>query len=146
MDRHIPCNKAHRGGEKVSEDARIAIDKLLKDWVEGLKRGDIASVNALYTENAIQLPPDRDMIRGRQKIKEFHSAGVQMGFKDAVMTGRKLSVSGDVAYEVGNYIEKFHPKGKDPLEIKGKYLIVYKRVADGWKIDREIWNILPPQK
>ena len=129
----------------MSEGVRKAIDKVLKDWVEGLKRGDVASVNALYTEDAVQLPPDRDMIRGRQKIKEFHSAGVQMGFEDAVMTGRELSVSGDIACEIGNYTEKFHPKGKEPFEVKGKYLIVFKRMADDWKIHREIWNILPQQ-
>jgi len=118
---------------------------VLKEWVEGLKRGAVTSVNALYAEDAVQLPPDRDMIRGRQKIKEFHNAGIQMGFKDAVLTGRELSVSGDTAYEIGNYTEKFHPKGKEPFEIKGKYLIVYKRIANGWKIHREIWNILPQQ-
>lgn len=118
---------------------------MLKEWVEGLKRGAVTSVNALYAEDAVQLPPDRDMIRGRQKIKEFHNAGIQMGFEDAVLTGRELSVSGDTAYEIGNYTEKFHPKGKEPFEIKGKYLIVYKRIANGWKIHREIWNILPQQ-
>jgi len=130
----------------MSEGDRGDIDKVLIDWVEGLKRGDVASVNMLYTEDAVQLPPDRDMIRGRAKIKEFHNQGVQMGFKDAVMTERVLSVSGDIAYEIGNYVEKFHPEGKEPLEVKGKYLIVFKRMAEGWKIDREIWNILPPQQ
>ena len=125
---------------------RKAIDKVLENWVEGLKRDDVASVNALYTDDAVQLPPDRDMIRGRQKIKEFHIAGVQMGFKDAVLTKRELSVSGGIAYEIGNYTEKFHPTGKEPFELKGKYLIIYKRVGDNWKIHREIWNILPSQQ
>jgi hypothetical protein len=33
----------------------------------------------------------------------------------------ELSVSGDTAYEIGNYTEKFHPKGKESFEVKGKY-------------------------
>jgi uncharacterized protein (TIGR02246 family) len=130
----------------MAEDVRKAIDKVLTRWVEGLRRGDVAAVNVLYTEDAIQLPPDREMIRGREKIKEFHGEGVQMGFEDAVMTGRELSVSGDIACEIGNYTEKFHPRGKEPFEVKGKYLVIYKHTADGWKIHREIWNILPPQQ
>ena len=69
-----------------------------------------------------------------------------MGFEDAVLTGRELSVNGDIAYEIGNYTEKFHPKGKESIEVKGKYLVIYKNTADGWKIHREIWNILPPQQ
>lgn len=129
----------------MSEATRKAIDKIMNDWAGGLKRGDIDFVNTLYTEDAVQLPPDRDMIRGREQIKEYHSGAIQMGFEDAVLTERKVSVSGDVAYEIGNYVEKFHPKGKEVMEIRGKYLSVFKRTADGWKIDREIWNFLPPQ-
>jgi uncharacterized protein (TIGR02246 family) len=145
MKSSLLYNKTFGGGEKMSEDSRKAIDKMMNDWAGGLKRGDIGFVNTLYTEDAVQLPPDRDMIRGRQKIKEFHSGAIQMGFEDAVMTDRNVSVSGDVAYEIGNYIEKFHPKGKEAMKIRGKYLCVFKRTADGWKIDREIWNILSPR-
>jgi len=130
----------------MTEDARKAIDEVLANWVEGLRQGDVAALNTLCTEDAIQLPPDREIIRGRQKIKESHAEAVQMGVKDAIITERELSVSGDIAYETGNYIEKFHPEGKEPFEIKGKYLIIYKHTADGWKIHREIWNILPPQQ
>jgi len=130
----------------MAEDVRKAVDKVLIRWVEGLRQGDVAAVNALYTEDAIQLPPNKEIIRGREKIKEFHSEGIQMGFEDAVLTGRELSVNGDIAYEIGNYTEKFHPKGKEFIEVKGKYLVIYKKTADGWKIHREIWNILPPQQ
>ena len=60
----------------MSEDVRKAIDKVLISWVEGLRQGDVAAVNALYTKDAIQLPPDREIIRGQEKIKEFHNEGI----------------------------------------------------------------------
>jgi ketosteroid isomerase-like protein len=124
----------------MSEDARKVIDELFKSYFEGLRQGDVASVVALYTENAIQLPPNRKITRGRQQIGESSKEAVQEGFENAILTEREVSISGDVAYECGSYTEKFHLKGKEPLEISGKYLIVFKRTADGWKIDRELWN------
>ena len=129
----------------MEEDDRKALDDMFKGYFEGLKRGDVESVVALYAEDAIQLPPSRDIVYGRKMIKESIEALVQLGFEESVFTGREIAVSGDVAYEMGNYTEKFRPKGKEPFEFKGKYLLVLKRTASGWKIHREIWNTLPPQ-
>lgn len=130
----------------MGEDVPKAIDVVFQGYLDGLRRGDVAAVVASYAEDAISLPPNRDIVRGQKKIKEMTEATVQSGFEEAVLTGRELSVSGDVAYEIGHYTEKFRPKGEELSEIKGKYLLVFKRTADGWKIHREIWNFLPPQK
>jgi len=50
---------------------------------------------------------------------------IQRGVEEAVLTERELSISGDIAYEIGKYTEKFRSKGKVQSEIKGKYLIVF---------------------
>ena len=57
------------GGERMTEDVRQAIDELFQAYLTGLRQGDVASVVALYTENAIQLPPDRTIIRGRPQLQ-----------------------------------------------------------------------------
>ncbi len=124
----------------MGEDVRKAIDAVFQGYLEGLRRGDVGAVVSSYAEDAVQLPPNADIVHGRKRVKEFTEATVQRGFVDAILTERELTVSGDVAYEIGQYTEKFRPKGKERSEIKGKYLLVFKRTADGWKIHREIWN------
>jgi len=130
----------------MTEDVRKAIEKVNINAREGFRRGDAAAVAALYTEDAILLPPNSKMIRGRQKIEGFWTAAIQMGVKDVVLTTVELSGSDDTVYEVGNCTLKIHPPGKEPIEYKGKYIVIWKRTADGWKLHRDIWNSnLPPQ-
>ncbi|RLE51607.1 MAG: hypothetical protein DRJ26_03895 [Candidatus Methanomethylicota archaeon] len=63
---------------------------MLVKWVEGLRIGGVEAINALYTEDAIQLPPKREIIRGREKIKEVHTEAVQMGFENSILTERGI--------------------------------------------------------
>jgi uncharacterized protein (TIGR02246 family) len=130
-------------GESPSGDVRTAIDELFQVYVQGLRQGDVTSVVALYTDNAIQLPPTGTVIRGRPQIQESSNGAVQQGFENAILTEREVSASGDVAYECGSYTAIYHLAEHEPREVMGKYLIVLKRTADGWRIDREIWNTLP---
>jgi uncharacterized protein (TIGR02246 family) len=129
------------------EEVRKAIEKANLKWCEGLRQSDAAAMAALYTEDAAVLPPNSEMIRGRQGIEKFWGAAIQMGVKDAVLTTMELSGSGDIIHEIGNYALQIHPKGQKPIEDKGKYIVIWKHTASGWKLHRDIWNTnLLPQK
>jgi len=129
------------------EEVRKAIEKANLKWCEGLRQSDAAAMAALYTEDAAVLPPNSEMIRGRQGIEKFWGAAIQMGVKDAVLTTLELSGSGDTINEIGNYTLTIHPRGQKPIEDKGMYIVIWKHTAFGWKLHRDIWNTnLLPQK
>lgn len=87
------------------------------------------------------------MVKGRHKIQEFWRAAMQMGVKDVVLTTVELSGSGDTVHELGNYVLKIQLKGKKSTEDRGKYIVIWKRTAGGWKLHRDIWNTtLPAQQ
>lgn len=54
-----------------AHEVREAIETANAQWTAAFNRGDAAAVAALYTPDAIVMPPDSDMIRGRQAIQEF---------------------------------------------------------------------------
>ena len=124
----------------MGEEVRKAIEKLNLEFGEGFRRGDAAAVAALYTDDAVLLPPNSDIIWGRQGIEKFWGEAIQKGLKDVVMTTVELSVSGDTFHVIGNYTAKISEKGQKLVEEKGKYLIIGKRTAVGWKAHRDIWN------
>jgi uncharacterized protein (TIGR02246 family) len=131
----------------MAEEVRKSIEKANLKWCEGLRQGDAVRMAALYTEDAAVLPPNSEMIRGRQGIEKFWGGAVQMGVKDGVLTTMELSGSGDTIHEVGSYTLKISPKGQKPVEDKGKYIVIWKHTASGWKLYRDIWNSnMPPQK
>jgi ketosteroid isomerase-like protein len=81
------------------------------------------------------------MIKGREGIEAVWSGVIQMGAKGVVFTTVDVYGSGDLAYEVGNYVLTIQPEGQEPIEDKGKYVVVWKQIADGsWKMHVDIWN------
>jgi len=123
------------------EKVHKAIEESNLKFGEAARQGDAAALAALYTEDATLLPPNSEMIKGREGIEAVWSAVIQMGAKDAVLTTVDVYGSGDLAYEVGNYVLTIQPEGQEPIEDKGKYVVVWKQIADGsWKMHVDIWN------
>jgi len=127
---------------------RKSIEKANLKFGEAVRKGDAAALAALYTEDATLMPPNSEMIKGRQEIEEFWKTSMQMGVKDAILTTVDASGSGNLAYEIGKYTIKIQPEGQEPIEALGKYVAVWKLQADGsWKLHIDIWNssMPPPQ-
>ena len=112
---------------------------------EAVRQGDAAALAALYTDDAIILPPNSDMIQGRQGIEEFWGMVIQMGVTDAILTTVDVMGSDDLVYEIGQYTLTIQPEGQEPVEDMGKYVVVWKLQADGsWKLHVDIWNTSIP--
>ncbi len=122
-----------------------AVQDTNREWMEAVKRGDPASLAALYTEDATLLPPNSEAIRGRQGIEAFFKAGMQMGISEATLETVDVEYLGDVAYEVGAYTMKIEPEGGQATADKGKYVVVWKRDGDGpWQLAVDMWNTNTP--
>jgi len=127
------------------EKVRMAIEEANLKFGELVRQGDAAALAALYTDDATVLPPDIDMIQGKQEIEAFWSQGLQMGIKDAVLTTVDVFGSGDLAYEVGKFALTIQPEGQEPIEQKGKYVVIWKKTADGsLKLHVDIFNYTLP--
>jgi uncharacterized protein (TIGR02246 family) len=124
---------------------RKAIEEGGAKWTEAFNRGDAAGVATLYTDDATLLPPNNEMLHGKQKIQEFWSGGIQMGLKDVAFAIVDVGGSGDTAYEIGKYSLTIQPEGQAAMTDSGKYVVVWKRQADGtWKLHVDIWNSSMP--
>jgi ketosteroid isomerase-like protein len=119
---------------------RESINEGNRNFGSAVARKDYAAMAALYTENAMVLPPDGPIVTGRPAIEEFwRSAANALGLTDAVLRTRDLEVAGDTAYEVGEANLKLGGG-----QIMVKYLVVWTRGSDGnWRLHRDIWNTLP---
>jgi uncharacterized protein (TIGR02246 family) len=128
-------------------EARAAIEAANAKFSEAFARGDTKALAAMYTSDAIALPPDTEMVRGNEAIGEFWNASRKGGVRDAKLTTVEVSRSGDFAYEVGTVSLTIQPEGKESTTARAKYVVVWKRQADGsWKLHRDIWNRLPAAK
>ncbi len=140
----ISVSFAWQKGEDVSQ-IRKAIENGNVKFGEAVRQADAAAIAALYTDDATLLPPNSEMIKGRPGIEAFWKGGLDMGIKDAVLTAVEVSAVGDLAYEIGKYAIKIQPAGQPVIEDSGKYIVIWKKQADGsWKLHVDIWNTSLP--
>jgi len=131
----------------LSEADRNAIRQAVQEFVNNAKaqpRNDKASA-AFYEENAIMVPPNHPDIRGRAAIEAFLTSFPP--FSDYRLESLEIEGQGDLAYERGTNSMTLTPPSGRPTEWRSKYLVIYRRQADGsWKVSREIFTPdAPPQ-
>jgi ketosteroid isomerase-like protein len=101
-----------------------------KNWL-----GDVE----LYTEDAIQLPPNQAAVQGKAAIQAWEEAFPP--FSNFQAQSLEIGGQGDVAYDRGTYSMTMTPPGAASIEDHGKYLTILRKQADGsWKISRLIYN------
>ena len=126
---------------------RQLIEEANVNFGEAVRAGDATALASLYTEDATILPPNSEMIQGREGVEAYWAGGFQMGLKEAVLTTLEVMEMGDMVCEIGKADVKIQPEGMDVIEDRGKYLVIWKKAADGtWKLHVDIWqSSLPTQ-
>ena len=129
-----------------SQDAgvvRAAIEQAGVRFAEAYGRGDAKAVAAFYTADAIAFPPGGEMAKGRDAIQQMWQSTMDSGVKSLSFTVVDVGTSGDVAYETGTVVLSIQPPGKDSTTASAKYVVVWKKQGNDWKLHRDIWNDLP---
>jgi uncharacterized protein (TIGR02246 family) len=120
-----------------TSDPRQAIASANRNFVAAFARRDARGMATLYTANGQLLPTNSDFVTGTQAIQAFWQAVMGMGIKEATLETVELEVHGDTAHEVGRYT--LLGDGGQVLD-QGKYIVIWKRDGDQWKLHRDIWN------
>ena len=117
------------------------IEAANKGFLDAFNSGDLAAAMEVYTKDATILPPNADMMKGKEAITAYWQVAVNMGVKKAELETVMVVPMGDkAAYEVGKYVLKIKPSGAEELTDHGKYLMIWKLVGDKWKWDIDAWN------
>ena len=122
-------------------DTRAEILAGNKQFMEAFKRGDAAAVAKLYTAGGQLLPPNSEVVAGRDAIRAFWQGAMDMGLKEATLDTVEVEGIGETAVEVGRYTLRI--AGGQIADV-GKYVVVWKAEAGGWKLHRDIWNTSHP--
>ena len=122
------------------ENVREAITSANQNFMNAFKRGDAAAIAALYTDDAKLLPPDIQMMSGREAIQSFWQGAMDMGIKEAKLESVGVEAQGDLAYEIGRFALTVQPKGGEGTTLTGKYVVVWKNQGGAWRLHVDIWN------
>jgi uncharacterized protein (TIGR02246 family) len=104
---------------------------------QAFTRHDLPACVALFTDDAQILPQHGPAVSGREEIETFLQDSMNQRVSYDTDTQMSL-VRGDLAVEQGRYVVRNVRRGVDVEE--GKYLHVWRRVGNDWKLYRMIYN------
>lgn len=120
---------------------RKAIEAANQNFVKAFNKGDLETALNVYSNDAIILPPNTDMMKGIKAITTYWKAALEMGVKEAKLeTVDAIPMGNETAYEIGRYTLKIQPKNGQEFTDKGKYLMVWKLENGLWKWNIDAWN------
>lgn len=130
----------------AAADARVDIQAALAAFTAAFNGGESAGVAALYAEDAALLPPGAARVDGRAAIRAFWQGAIDDGITALTLEAVEVEESGDLAMEVGAFSLAVPGEGDEKTIVFGKYIVVWKKGADGvWRLYRDIWNTNPAE-
>jgi len=122
-------------------DVRGAVDASNRQFMDAFARGDAARIATLYADDAQLLPPGNMPVQGRADIESLWRGVLALPVKEMHLTTVELTVHGEDASEIGRYTLV----GNDGRELDaGKYIVLWRKGAGGWKLYRDMWNSNAP--
>jgi len=117
---------------------KAEIEAVNTKWIEFYNKGDFAGVASLYTDDATAFPPGSAMVKGAAAIGAMWKRTAENVSDPKLTTLDVKSLGPSAAREIGTYSLKM--KGSTPQEATGKYLVVWEKVGNDWKLAADIWN------
>ena len=115
------------------------ISAVNQKFEEALLKGDSAGIVALYHADAKIFPPNMEACN-RNAVGSMVATMPKMGIKTFKLNTSEVSGGPDEVVETGNYEMGDSTKVTE----SGKYIVVWKKDGDSWKLYRDIWNSNKP--
>jgi ketosteroid isomerase-like protein len=134
---------AHAQGAPSETDA---IKEAGRQFSAAYLRGDSDAITALYTRDAVIFPERSDAISGSDALRRYWTRKPGQKMTRHVLIPTRIEIDGQHAYDHGIYEIAGERDGKAWGPLRGKYLVVWRREPDGWKMQLDMWNSGPEPK
>ena len=115
--------------------ARAEIEEVTRRWEAALRAGRPQdAVAEVFSPDAVRLPSGAPAVRGQAAIAAALAGSAPL--VEARFTIGDLEVDGGLAFANGVY----RVKTAEGWVLGGKFLEVWKRTPDGWRIHRVMWD------
>lgn len=123
------------GGGGSEADARAEIEAVTRRWEASLEAGSPeTAVPHVFTADAARMPSGEPVSRGREAIAAALEGSAAL--EEARFEIRHVEVEGDLAFAEGVY----RVRGPEGTALDGKFLEVWRRTPEGWRIHRVMWD------
>ena len=138
-----PAHEIDLSGRGEANPEIAAIQALSRDFSAAYVRGDADAMTALYTPDAVIFPNNSEMIQGHDAIRRYWTLGIGQTVTHHRATPTEIRIDGDHAYDYGVFEISGTLNGTPYGPSHGKYVIVWRRTPQGWRMHLDMWNNRP---
>ena len=145
-------------GEEVAEEPVVDVEAdvatikaFFAPYSPAINSGDLDGWISLFTDDAIFMPPDSVILKGKEAGREFARPFYEQLDMEISISIDEIKVFGNWAFARWSYKFQYTPKsGGETTQQNGKEIWILKRQTDSsWKCTHCIWNYndpLPPSQ
>ncbi len=111
----------------------------IKNFSKAYIEADYDELTSFYSTDGKIFPGGSDIIVGHKAIKKRWTLPKGTKILSHKVIPKEIKIIEDYAYDYG-YYEGSSSRKKEVYPFKGKYVIVWKKVGNDWKIYLDIWN------
>ena len=125
--------------------SRIELGQMNRGFGAALNAKDAKAAAALYTEDAVLIPPGEPLVRGREAIEEYWRGAIELGgIREVSVETMDALSSGSLGYETGSFVLTVNGPDGEAVIDRGRYIELLRREPDGrWLSTHGIWNASP---
>ncbi len=136
----VGCSPASQSDSREADATAIRQADLA--WSAAQAADGLDGTMSFYLDDAIMLPPNRPMAIGKEAIREASASVASPGFSVSWKPMKiEVARSGDIGYAIGNFEGSAVDPAGNPVPVKGKYVEIWKKQADGsWKVAADMFS------
>ena len=140
------CGGGPAPSQEFSKEDGVQIRQLVADFVAAYNAKDVEKIGALYSGNAVIMPPNRSTLRGVEMVKGYYEGRLkEEGGTDLVADELTLDGQGTLAYVYSTYSLNLRPANGPEERYRGKNLWVLRKLGGQWRFDLQMMSSdMPP--
>jgi len=136
-------------GDEVAEESVVdveadveAIKSLLAHNASAINSGNLDGWIAQFTEDAIFMPPNSVILKGKEAGREFARPWYEQSNNEFEISVDEIEIHSNWAFARWSFVGRSTPKvGGDTTQKNGKEIWILRRQSDGsWKCSHIIYN------
>lgn len=131
------CESTTNEPEDVSDEITSANEAFMAAY----NSGNVADLEIRYTKDARLYPPNSGEIQGTLEISEYWQSAMEDGLDKIELQTLSAQKVGNSVNEIGKY--KLFSEGGQLVD-EGKYIVIWEKEGDEWKLKEDIWNSSMP--
>ena len=131
------CSSPHKETAFDLDNAKIEIDEANKNFVNLFNKGDSIGLANMFTFDGKSMEPNEPAFIGRSQIQTHYSIVMKAGANKLGLRTTGLWGDENMLAEEGEFT--FMDKDEKLLD-KGKYIVLWRKEDDKWKLFRDCYN------